>query len=104
MDIIVGFQDRGGVMVTVGLGHTWRLMREALRGVLARENDLEVVAEAATVDELVTQARRSRPDIAVIDIGLSGMRSVDDLCRQICGILPGCGILVLLDRRTNPGA
>ncbi|MEV4189719.1 response regulator, partial [Streptosporangium canum] len=44
------------------------LIRGALAALLALEDDLEVVAEAATTTDAVRLARERRPDIAVLDL------------------------------------
>jgi DNA-binding NarL/FixJ family response regulator len=60
------------------------LAREALRSVLAREPDLEVVGEARTGDEAVALARRLHPDLVLMDVrmpardGLSATRNLLD--------------------------
>jgi two-component system response regulator DesR len=84
-------------MVRVLLGYTWRLFREALTGVLTRESDLTVVAEAADSDEVLQQAKRSQPDVAVIDVNLPGPIDVHQLCLALGDVLPGCAVLVVLD-------
>ena len=48
-----------------------RLFREALRGVLERECD--VVGEAATGEEAMALAARTRPDIVLLDLGMPGV-------------------------------
>ena len=47
-----------------------RLFREALRGVLERECD---VVEAATGEEAMALAARTRPDIVLLDLGMPGV-------------------------------
>lgn len=44
------------------------LLRSALAALLALEDDLDVVAEAATATDAVLRAREHRPDIAVLDL------------------------------------
>lgn len=70
------------------------LFREAVRVVLESEQDLEVAGEAGDGVEAVSQAERMRPDVALIDAGLSncdGIRATELITEKI----PGCKVLVL---------
>lgn len=72
--------------IRVLLADDHRLLREALRLSLAREADLEVVAEAGNAREALAMAVASRPDVVVLDIGLpdlSGMEVAARLCRLV---------------------
>jgi two-component system, NarL family, response regulator DesR len=78
-------------------------LRDALwRGVLAevvdREHDMKVVAELGRLDQLVSMASRERPHVALIEHGLPGATTVDDLCAQLIRLPRDCGVLMLLDR------
>jgi DNA-binding NarL/FixJ family response regulator len=59
----------GRISVLIADDH--RLFREALRVVLERE--CEVVGEAASGEEAVTLAARTRPDIVLLDVGMPGV-------------------------------
>lgn len=48
------------------------LIRGALAALLALEDDLAVVAEAASGDEALAMARKHRPDVAVLDLQMPG--------------------------------
>ncbi|MGW3733219.1 response regulator [Streptomyces sp. NPDC005148] len=54
--------------VRVLLADDKHLIREALAALLALEDDLAVVAEAATGPEALAMARAHRPDVAVLDL------------------------------------
>ena len=47
-----------------------QIVREGLRSLLEREDDMEVVAEAADGREALALARREKPDVAVLDYAL----------------------------------
>lgn len=73
------------------------LVREGLRAVLAThgvDNRIEVIGEAGTVAEGISEARRLKPDVVLMDIRLpdgSGLEA----CREILRILPAARVLVL---------
>src|SRR6266581_3336153 len=49
------------------------MIREALAALLSFEGDIEVVAQVGRGDEVLTAARQTRPDVAVLDIEMPGM-------------------------------
>src|SRR5712691_1811479 len=70
------------------------VVREGLRRLLTRHGNLEVVAEAATATQAVDAAVRVAPDVAVIDVRLSGGSGID-VCRVIRQILPATKVIML---------
>ncbi|WP_101788891.1 response regulator transcription factor [Nonomuraea indica] len=76
------------------------LIRGALAALLTLEDDLDVVAEAATTTDAVRLARELRPDIAVLDLE---MPPADGLsaAREIRATLPTR--IVLVTRHARPG-
>ena len=61
----------GTERISVLIADDHRLFREALRVVLERE--CNVVGEAATGEEAVALAARTRPDIVLLDLGMPGV-------------------------------
>ncbi len=57
--------------ISVLIADDHRLFREALRAVLERE--CNVVGEAASGEEAVALAARTRPDIVLLDVGMPGV-------------------------------
>lgn len=73
------------------------IVRQGLRAVLEREDDLRVVAEASSAAEALTVVERARPHIVLLDLKLSPVSDTEGL--QVCALLtkahPGLGVLVL---------
>jgi two-component system response regulator NreC len=61
----------GSERISVLIADDHRLFREALRAVLERE--CNVVGEAASGEEAVALAARTRPDIVLLDVGMPGV-------------------------------
>ncbi len=67
-------------MIRVLIADDQSLLRDGFRSILDREDDIEVVAEAGDGAEAAVAARRTRPDVALMDIrmphldGLAGTR------------------------------
>jgi len=53
------------------------LFRQGIRTLLSLEPDMEVIGEASSASEAVELGRRLRPDIVLMDIGMSGMSSFE---------------------------
>jgi DNA-binding NarL/FixJ family response regulator len=78
--------------IRVLLADDHRLVREALRIVL--ERDCEIVAEAATGEEAVALAAKTKPHVVVLDIempGLGGLAAAHQLAKG----LPATKVLIL---------
>ena len=56
--------------ITVMLTDDHELIREGLRRAFEREEDLEVIAEAASVAEAIVVGCRVTPDVAIVDLRL----------------------------------
>ncbi|ONI68534.1 DNA-binding response regulator [Kribbella sp. ALI-6-A] len=59
-------------MIRLLLADDENLIRSALAALLSLEDDLEVVAQAASADEALAMARLHRPDVAVLDLQMPG--------------------------------
>ncbi len=73
------------------------IMRQGLRAVLEREEDLRVVGEAGTPADAVAAVAASRPHVVLLDLKLTAGPQTDglDVCRRLCAAHPGLGVLVL---------
>lgn len=58
-----------------------RLVREALREILSKEADIEVVAEAGDGASALDIASRLAPDVVVLDIGLPDLNGIEVAAR-----------------------
>jgi DNA-binding NarL/FixJ family response regulator len=77
-----------------------RMVREGLRAVLERAG-VEVVGEAATGHEALTEVRRLRPDVVVMDIGMPELNGID-ATKRLMAELHGLKVIALsmnADRR-----
>ena len=81
-------------MIRVLLAEDQGMMRGALAMLLGLEDDIEVVAQVGTGDEVLPAALRARPDVALLDIEMPG-RSGLDAAADLRGKLPDCKVLIL---------
>jgi DNA-binding NarL/FixJ family response regulator len=70
------------------------LLRESMKDLLDRQEDIEVVGEACDGQEAVTLASDLKPDIAVMDIVMPRMNGIE-ASKQIKQSSPGTAILIL---------
>jgi DNA-binding NarL/FixJ family response regulator len=70
------------------------LVRSGMRALLQTEEDLEVVGEAATGEEAVTQAATLQPDVIVMDLRMPGISGIE-ATRRILQMNPHIRILVV---------
>jgi DNA-binding NarL/FixJ family response regulator len=70
------------------------MFRAGLRALLTSTPDMDVVGEASTGAEAITQARTLDPDIIVMDLHMPDLNGVE-ATRQILAIAPGTAVLVL---------
>jgi DNA-binding NarL/FixJ family response regulator len=70
------------------------MFRAGLRALLTSTPDMDVVGEASTGAEAITQARALGPDIIVMDLHMPDLNGVE-ATRQILAIAPGTAVLVL---------
>lgn len=70
------------------------VVRFGLKNLLDRQSDWEVVAEASTVAEAITNASNYQPDVVVMDIRLSDGSGID-ACRGIVSNHPQIKVIML---------
>jgi DNA-binding NarL/FixJ family response regulator len=69
-------------------------VRQGLRAMLAREPDLEVVAEAANGEEALRACRSSRPDLILMDVRMPKMDGLE-ATRMVKAEYPETAVLVV---------
>ncbi len=82
------------VMIRVLLAEDQAMIRGALAALLALEGDIEVVAEVARGDEVVSRALATRPDVALLDIEMPGCDGIT-AAAALRDQLPSCRVLML---------
>ena len=76
------------------------IVRSGLIGLLASQDDFEVVGEAANGRELVTMVQRTRPDVVLTDLRMPELDGVGAI-REMCAAQPTLRILVLTTYDTD---
>ncbi|WP_182885561.1 response regulator transcription factor [Microbispora sp. H10885] len=80
-------------MIRVLLADDQALVRGALAAMLALEPDIEVVAQVGSGEEVVDAARRSRPDVALLDVQMPGMDGLA-VTADLRAALPSCRVVI----------
>lgn len=92
--------------IRVLLADDENLIREALGQMLGLEDDLEVVAQAASGDEALAVALKVEPDVAVLDLQMParGGRGLDgiEVAEELGVRLPSC-VCVVVTSHGRPG-
>jgi two-component system, NarL family, response regulator DesR len=81
-------------MIRVLVAEDMRILRDTLVSVLNLEEDIEVVAQVATGEDIVPAAVAERPDLALLDIdmpGIDGLTAAAELHER----LPACRVVIL---------
>ena len=80
------------IRVLLADDHT--LFRKGVRTLLEEMGDIEVIGEAATGQEVVTQAREFVPDVILMDIRMPGINGIE-ATRSVLKENPHIGVILL---------
>jgi len=81
-------------MIRVLIADDHTMFRAGLRALLATEQDIEVIGEAADGEEAVAKSRKLVPDVVVMDILMPGMNGIEATSR-LAAECPTTKVLVL---------
>ena len=81
-------------MIRVFIVEDHPVMRQSLRTLLGREDDLHVCGEAPTGEEALQQIASEQPDLVLVDVSLPGMNGIQ-LVRALQQQLPGVAVAML---------
>jgi DNA-binding NarL/FixJ family response regulator len=78
------------------------VVRVGLQTVLSRQDSINVVGEASTVEDAVREACHLKPDVVLMDVRLSGGSGVD-ACRAIRDSCPATRVIFLTSYQDDEG-
>jgi DNA-binding NarL/FixJ family response regulator len=70
------------------------VVREGLRALLTKREGFQVVAQAGTVADAISEAARARPDVIVMDVRLPDGSGIE-ACREIREAQPETSVIIL---------
>src|SRR5690606_18516150 len=86
---------RGGPhVIRVLLAEDETLIRDAVAAMLGLEDDIEVVAVAASGTEAVAASAKHSPDVAVLDLQMPGLDGIE-VAERLQTELPSCGVVIV---------
>lgn len=71
-----------------------KLIRDAVAALLDLQDDLEVVAQAASGSEALATALRVTPDVAVLDLQMPDLDGIE-VAERLVAQLPGCATIIV---------
>ncbi|GAA2263408.1 MULTISPECIES: response regulator transcription factor [Kitasatospora] len=80
--------------ICVLLADDEHLIRGAMAALLALEEDITVVAQAASGPEALAMAEAHRPDVAVLDLQMPGLDGIE-VAAELRRRLPGCRAMIV---------
>jgi DNA-binding NarL/FixJ family response regulator len=87
-------EDATGTTIRVLVADDHPLIRDGLRALLGATPGIELVGEAASGDEAIDLAARTRPDVILMDLAMPGRNGIE-ATREIIAQRPTTGILIL---------
>jgi DNA-binding NarL/FixJ family response regulator len=80
--------------ITIVLADDHRVVREGLRALLERHDDIKVVGEAADGQEAVKLAATLKPDVVVMDISMPVLNGIE-ATQQVLEVSPSSKVIIL---------
>ena len=80
--------------IRILLAEDQAMVRGALTALLNLEDDLEVVAEVSQGDQVLPTAKKTKPDVALLDIEMTGSDGLS-AAEALHNNLPSCRIVIL---------
>jgi two-component system response regulator DesR len=80
--------------IRILLAEDQEMVRGALTALLNFEDDLEVVAEVSQGDQVLSTAKKTKPDVALLDIEMPGSDGLS-AAQALHENLPSCRIIIL---------
>jgi len=80
--------------ITIILADDHRVVREGLRALLERHDDIKVVGEAADGREAVKLAATLKPDVVVMDISMPVLNGIE-ATQQVLEVSPSSRVIIL---------
>ena len=71
-----------------------RIVRDGLRSLIERENDLELVGMAANGRQALQMTRKLKPDVVIMDVSMPDLNGID-ATSQIVDEVPGVKVIAL---------
>jgi DNA-binding NarL/FixJ family response regulator len=89
------------VSIRILLADDHKIIRDGLRSLLAKQHDMEVIAEAEDGRTAVELARELNPSVIVMDIAMPDLNGVE-ATRQVMEIDPGIKVVALSMQSDGP--
>jgi len=91
---VTGLSAEPGATIRLLVVDDHEVVRQGLVAMLSRRPGIQVVAEAGTVAEAISQARRYQPDLVVMDVRLPDGSGIE-ACREIRAEMPSARVVML---------
>jgi two-component system, NarL family, response regulator NreC len=80
--------------IRIILADDHKIVRDGLRSLIEKQDDMEVVAEAVNGREAVRIAQELAPDVVIMDIAMPELNGIE-ATQQIIAVVPQCKVLAL---------
>jgi DNA-binding NarL/FixJ family response regulator len=88
------FAEKANVRLTIVVADDQELIRKSVAALLSYQSDFEVLADCATVRQMIRQVALRRPAVAIIDVTLGGVDAIQTT-KRIQALSPETRVIVL---------